>query len=97
MKGNGCINCPVKECDALLYRGSRCSALRVELCVNIDPQTNGEVFRDLSDEALAEMLGKTDFFYQYVAPVAATKKKLSADIKSYEILKWLRQTAESAE
>ena len=96
MKGNGCRNCPVKECDALLYRGSRCAALRLEQGVNIAPQTNGEAFRGLSDEALAEMLGKTDFFYQYVAP-AATKKKLSADIKSYEILKWLRQSADAVD
>lgn len=26
--GPGCIDCPVKECDTITYRGSRCEVLR---------------------------------------------------------------------
>lgn len=57
MKGSGCINCPVKPCNTMRYRGSTCAAQRA--CYGLgDPSTVGDKLRAMfaTDEGIAEIL-----------------------------------------
>ena len=53
MNGSGCKNCPVKHCDTLTYRGSRCASLRDKFGLG-DPKTNADHIRSMTDEELEE-------------------------------------------
>ena len=53
--GSGCINCPVKPCNTVYYRGSTCAAQRAKFGLG-DPLTNADRIRAMSDEELAEFL-----------------------------------------
>lgn len=55
MVGSGCKSCPVKGCDTLRYRGSRCAALRAEYGLG-DPLTNADRIRSMCDEELAKFM-----------------------------------------
>ncbi len=57
MNGSGCNTCPVKGCDTMNYRGSRCAALRHQHGLG-DPMTNADRIRAMSDEELADILYK---------------------------------------
>ena len=62
LQNAGCANCPVQKCDAM-YRGSRCSAYRVRVGVDFDPQTNFEMLFRLDQDELRSLL--VDYFYQW--------------------------------
>lgn len=56
MRGSGCINCPVKPCNTMMYRGSTCAAQRA--CYGLgDPSTVGDKIRAMfaTDEGIAEL------------------------------------------
>lgn len=60
----GCATCPVEKCDAV-YRGSRCSVYRDRVGADFDPKTNAEMFRDLSETELRQVL--IDYFCQWAS------------------------------
>ena len=55
MNGSGCMNCPVKPCETMNYRGSTCAAQRAKLGLG-DPMTNADRIRAMSDKELAFFL-----------------------------------------
>ena len=60
IKGEGCKTCPVKNCDTLAYRGSRCASLRHQAGAYRDPRTNfealKEVFSKMTSGQMAEFI-----------------------------------------
>lgn len=64
--GSGCVNCPVKPCQTMKYRGSTCVAQRDRYGLG-DPKTIADMIRDMSDQELC------DAFFQliYAAEPAA--------------------------
>ena len=55
MSRSGCKTCPVVRCDAVVYRGNICKALRAEHGLG-DPMTNADALREMTDEQLCEAL-----------------------------------------
>lgn len=51
LNGAGCKTCPVKNCDTLQYRGSRCAALRAKHGLG-DPRTNAERIQSFNNGEL---------------------------------------------
>lgn len=65
LKGEGCKVCPVKNCDTMSYRGSRCAALRHEAGVYRDPRTNFEVFKEMVTKMTADQMAKLIVEYRW--------------------------------
>ena len=60
MNGLGCTTCPVKGCDTVQYRGSRCTALRHRHGLG-DPLTWAEKIQSMSPEELRPLLESTAY------------------------------------
>lgn len=66
MKGEGCKTCPVKNCDTMVYRGSRCAALRHQAGIYSDPRTNFEAFKEMSSRMTVDQMAKFILEYKWV-------------------------------
>lgn len=55
LNGAGCKTCPVKICDTLKYRGSRCTALRAQHGLG-DPRTNAERIQSFNNSELKALI-----------------------------------------
>ena len=55
MNGSGCINCPVKDCQTMHYRGSTCAAQRAKYGLG-DPLTNADQIHRWDIDNHAEFL-----------------------------------------
>lgn len=65
MRGSGCINCPVKHCTTMQYRGSTCAAQRALYGLG-DPSTAGDKIRAMfaTDEGIADILLGLDISFE---------------------------------
>lgn len=63
IKGEGCKTCPVKSCDTLTYRGSRCASLRQQAGTYRDPRTNLEAFKEMFSKMTAGQMA--EFIVEY--------------------------------
>ena len=94
-KGSGCYNCPVKGCTAA-YRGSGCAHLRDLAGVDIDPKTNADCLRAMTDEELEDQLVLE---MEGVAPckmflaIPTGEVFLSREAAREAVGKWLREPA----
>lgn len=104
MIGSGCSTCPVENCDATIYRGSRCAALRAEENVYTDPKTNADRIRSMTDMELAKAF---IFFLQSDSCFVGTRLEgrphyvgldgrmcAGADVAIASALNWLKMPAE---
>ena len=82
--GSGCINCPVKPCNTVYYRGSTCAAQRARLGLG-DPMTNADRIRAMSDEELADFITNCGC-YDHARDCRASCKDCTLD--------WLKQPVE---
>ena len=82
--GSGCINCPVKPCNTVYYRGSTCAAQRARLGLG-DPMTNADRIRAMSDEELADFITNCGC-YDHARDCRASCKDCTMD--------WLKQPVE---
>lgn len=92
MAGSGCHDCPVRDCDTLMYRGSRCAALRNAAGLG-DPMTNAERIRQMSDDELCHLLLAFE-----LDEVCITGRDCTASTHCSQcIMDWLREPAEEKE
>lgn len=56
--GEGCKTCPVKNCDTMIYRGSRCASLRDSAGVQRDPMTNLEALKKVIAKMTAQQMAE---------------------------------------
>lgn len=92
MKGSGCFNCPVKNCETMNYRGSTCAAQRAKFGLG-DPMTNADRIRAMTDEELAALLAHETYriaepYFQYCG--FGITEELCCAMR----LKWLQQSVE---
>lgn len=62
MPGDGCNTCPVKDCDTMIYRGSRCAALRHKAGTYMDPMTIREWILSMNAAQMAEFFASSEVF-----------------------------------
>ena len=106
MIGSGCINCPVKPCNTMRYRGSTCAAQRA--CYGLgDPSTVGDKLRAMfaTDEGIAELflaldVSRAEEFTLYYCDGKNNCIDEDGEITCNDemrkacILRWLRKPAE---
>lgn len=95
MNGSGCNTCPVKGCDTMNYRGSRCAALRHQHGLG-DPMTNADRIRAMSNEELAKFLERSTGGCETCATVCTCNGPEDlppTSVCHQGVLKWLQQPA----